>query len=363
MVSPKDIPHEILLDIIAKLPVKSLLKFRCVCKSWHALISSPSFISAHLERTAMKSGCDYLLMYSDNLDCLSVFCPETYAKCLELDLPRHQSGSLFYIYGSCNGLLCISDTTMKITYLWNPSIRKFKRLTKGLIHVKYHYSGVATIALGFGLDVGGNDYKVVRIASFLHGICVEVYSLRLDSWRIINAVPPVTKIFSLFWSEKCAYLNGVVYWIVQEYSPDCKYIISFDMENEVFQRIMLPDRLLTVTDSISIRVLEKSLSLFHHRQERDCGYHYYYDIWVLEMDSWKMIRTIPVPAEGKIAWPLAFTANGGVHFTTYENWQHRKLELYDPKSEQVTDTGIKLGTYNRTRRRIYGYSESLILLD
>ncbi|CAB4269435.1 unnamed protein product [Prunus armeniaca] len=82
------------------------------------------------------------------------------------------------------------------------------------------------------------------------------------------------------------------------------------------------------------------------------------------MDSCKMIRTIPVPAEGKIAWPLAFTANGGVHFTMrYENWQHRKLELYDPKLEQVTDTGIKLGTYGRTRRRIYGYSESLILLN
>ncbi|CAB4299794.1 unnamed protein product [Prunus armeniaca] len=88
------------------------------------------------------------------------------------------------------------------------------------------------------------------------------------------------------------------------------------MENEVFQRIMIPDRLLTVTDSISIRVLERSISLFHSRQEWDRGYRYYYDIWVLEMDSWRMISTIPVLAEGKIAWPLAFTANGGVHFTT-----------------------------------------------
>ncbi|KAH0980682.1 hypothetical protein GBA52_007859 [Prunus armeniaca] len=363
MVSPKDIPHEILFDIIAKLPVKSLLKFRCVCKSWHALISSPSFISAHLERTAMKSGCGYLLMHSGNPDSLSGFCPETYAKCLDLDLPTHRSGSSFYVYGSCNGLLCISDTTKETIYLWNPSIRKFKRLPRGLIRVKYRYSDVATIALGFGLDVGGNDYKVVRVGDFLHGVCVEVYSLRLDSWRIIHAVPPVTEIFKVFWSNKWTYLNGVVYWIVQEFFPDCRYIISFDMENEIFQRIMLPDRLLAVTDSISIRVLEKSLSLFHRRQESDRGYHYYYDIWVLEMDSWKMIRTIPVPAEGKIAWPLAFTANGGVHFTTYGNWQHRKLELYDPKSEQVTDTGIKLGNYGGTRRRIYGYSESLILLN
>ncbi|CAB4269431.1 unnamed protein product [Prunus armeniaca] len=65
---------------------------------------------------------------------------------------------------------------------------------------------------------------------------------------------------------------------------------------------------------------------------------------------------------GKIAWPLAFTANGGVHFTTHGNWQHRKLELYDPKSDQVTDTGIKLGNYAGTRRRIYGYSVCLSML-
>ncbi|XP_008232414.1 PREDICTED: F-box/kelch-repeat protein At3g06240-like [Prunus mume] len=304
MVSPKDIPHEILFDIIAKLPVKSLLKFRC---EWFLFLR------------------------------------------------------LWFLQWIAN-LLCISDTTKETTYLWNPSIRKFKRLPRGLIRVKYRYSDVATIALGFGLDVGGNDYKVVRVGDFLHGVCVEVYSLRLDSWRIIHAVPPVTEIFEVFWSNKWTYLNGVVYWIVQEFFPDCRYIISFDMENEIFQRIMLPDRLLAVTDSISIRVLEKSLSLFHRRQESDREYHYY-DIWVLEMDSWKMIRTIPVPSEGKIAWPLAFTANGGVHFTTYGNWQHRKLELYDPKSEQVTDTGIKLGNYGGTRRRIYGYSESLVLLN
>ncbi|CAL9006438.1 unnamed protein product [Prunus brigantina] len=231
MVSPKDIPHEILLDIIAKLPVKSLLKFRCFCKSWHALISSPSFISAHLESTAMKSGCDYLLMHSGNPDCLSVFCPETYAKCLELDLPRHKSGSSFYVYGSCNGLLCISDTTKESTYLWNPSIRKkFKRLPKGLIRVKYHYSGVVTIALGFGLDVGGNDYKVVRVGNFLHG--VEIYSLR-SFFQIADTS------FLLIWRMR--FSKGLCF----------------------------PDRLLTVTDSISIRVLEKSLSLFHHRKEWD----------------------------------------------------------------------------------------------
>ena len=32
------------------------------------------------------------------------------------------------IVGSFNGLLCLRDSGTEVTYLWNPSIRKFKRL-------------------------------------------------------------------------------------------------------------------------------------------------------------------------------------------------------------------------------------------
>ena len=42
-----DLPDEIVLDILSKLPVKSLLRFRCVCKPWHSSIANPNFISTH----------------------------------------------------------------------------------------------------------------------------------------------------------------------------------------------------------------------------------------------------------------------------------------------------------------------------
>ncbi|KAK3012848.1 hypothetical protein RJ639_010348 [Escallonia herrerae] len=45
------LPDEIIEEILTKLPVKSLLRFTAVCKSWYSHIKNPSFINAHLNQT------------------------------------------------------------------------------------------------------------------------------------------------------------------------------------------------------------------------------------------------------------------------------------------------------------------------
>ncbi|GJN18773.1 hypothetical protein PR202_gb05971 [Eleusine coracana subsp. coracana] len=49
-----DLLEEIVIDILARLPVKDLLKYKSVCKAWRKIISDPTFIKAHLRFSASK---------------------------------------------------------------------------------------------------------------------------------------------------------------------------------------------------------------------------------------------------------------------------------------------------------------------
>ncbi|XP_058741984.1 F-box/kelch-repeat protein At3g06240-like [Vicia villosa] len=46
------LPFELIIEILLRLPVKPLLRFRCVCKSWLSLISSNTFATSHFEHAA-----------------------------------------------------------------------------------------------------------------------------------------------------------------------------------------------------------------------------------------------------------------------------------------------------------------------
>ncbi|KAL0000873.1 hypothetical protein SO802_014654 [Lithocarpus litseifolius] len=44
----KELPEDILVDILMTLPIKSLVRFKCVCNSWLSLITYPRFVRRHL---------------------------------------------------------------------------------------------------------------------------------------------------------------------------------------------------------------------------------------------------------------------------------------------------------------------------
>ncbi|KAF2292365.1 hypothetical protein GH714_020693 [Hevea brasiliensis] len=57
------LPHEIIHDILSRLPISSLVQFKCVCRTWRALAQDPHLVKFHLSATTNSDPC--LILHCD----------------------------------------------------------------------------------------------------------------------------------------------------------------------------------------------------------------------------------------------------------------------------------------------------------
>ena len=159
--------------------------------------------------------------------------------------------------GACNnGIICLQACTRGDYFysfvLWNPAIREFKVVPP--IYVQFPANiDYQNTASGFGYDCNSNDFKVVTILTYwdvtgyslilgprvvLHKH-VEVYTLSTDSWRQINC--DTISDIHIFGGYCEIYLNGAYHWFSRPKEKDYNIIVSFDMSNEVFGMLSMPN--------------------------------------------------------------------------------------------------------------------------
>lgn len=88
----------------------------------------------------------------------------------KVEFPIHNdSKNKFLLVGSCDGLLCMKNDVVTgnlypITYLWNPTIRKLKKLPD-TCHHDFGHDEIerAYYMSSLGFDRQTNDYKVLHI--------------------------------------------------------------------------------------------------------------------------------------------------------------------------------------------------------
>ncbi|XP_050283046.1 F-box/kelch-repeat protein At3g23880-like isoform X3 [Quercus robur] len=366
------LPYDVLPDILHGLPVKSLIRFRCVSKSWNSLITSPAFINSNLTRSPSDSNklivryldviCQverYKLIYEDNDNDDS----SSSEQIQDLEFPlRCSSRDYFQLVGSANGLFCLHEGNRVI--LWNPCIRKFITLPNpSFIDVFHCY-------LAIGFDLRTDDYKVVRIAyQSVNVRCegakpplVEVYSVSEGSWRVTNggdSYPPRITISN--WHPQAAYLNGAVYFAANDWGDAQSLIVlSFDLGDEVFRLISLPNGKFGLDADIGTSVFNGLLSLIcygyqHLSIVKSCS------VWVMKedgvVDSWTKQFTIEL---NMLRWKvLGFLKND--HVLVQKIKSHgSKLLSYDPESQQVKNLGFYRSTYYSYADN---YARNLTLLD
>ncbi|KAI5660771.1 hypothetical protein M9H77_20094 [Catharanthus roseus] len=383
LIESDNLPSEILIDILIRVPVKSLVCFTLVSKSWHALITSPSFITAHLNRIQHQNDLTSLMLLrrytSDDLkEHYSLLADEeilsdeddngdnSFAlKSTELRFPVKTGIGYCRIVGSCNGLVCLSHdlfgTTKHIT-LWNPSIQKHVTSPLPTINPPLPYMFV----LGFGVD-SRQDYKVVRIVyhrekDFDYELPaeVEVYTLSLGFWRRITSAGLRFYVEDFIWSQ--AFVNAAVHWIA--YQPRekinggsfCSLIIAFSMDNEKFNEIMLPDALANeLARNLTIKTYKDSLAVIKYERglvNSSCT------VWVMKeygvVESWTRMYSIDLV--GKRDRVVGFRKNGHILVSR----ESGELATYDPKTCATKKRGI-FGSF----RAFYADSflQTLVLLE
>ena len=169
------IPIDLIADILCRLPVKSVVRFLCVSKSWAELIKGLGFINTHLQRS-INSDRDCTIIIDQiasvpSLNFLSVLFRHDNENCLPKAMeiypplqgrPERETTIVDY----CNGLVCLHNCVKEIA-LWNPLIRKYKKLPSEPVQRPSGFEdSLWSTVYAFGHDPHNDDYKVVRIAQF-----------------------------------------------------------------------------------------------------------------------------------------------------------------------------------------------------
>ncbi|MED6133604.1 hypothetical protein PIB30_029657 [Stylosanthes scabra] len=246
--------YDVMIHILKRLPVKSLMRFKCVSKNWANLFRTPHFIEQHLRHSNQSPFLLLQRIRPSHTSTPSSFC------LIVPDLSVHEFPYLDLasngakVVGSCNGLLCLrhSDHALSIC---NPATRQVTQVPQTLTDVRNFYY------FGFGYSPLVNDYKIVRICvcdsddddnegndgivvlDFIHVNQVEVYSLASGSWRQLDA----TNLQNLCPFSNAVSVGGGMFWkattrpeLESTQDPD-ECLVSFDVGRDDFRLLRGPE--------------------------------------------------------------------------------------------------------------------------
>ncbi|CAA0828447.1 Unknown protein [Striga hermonthica] len=360
MESPNNggIPEDLLLEILLRLPVKDLLRFKSVCKRWYSIIRSPEFINQHFRH---KSNRESLLIrhYRYDLEqyAFAVYLDENFSKYEEpdnLQLPCTVSA----LMGPINGIFLVSGISGHMAFL-NPATRQFKPLSLLLPNVP-PYLSLYDHLFGFGLDPVSGSYKVVSIqyhwkreTDMAHHPCIiSFYTSSSDSWRHFEDSGFVNSSRCAYRSLCNTYLKGFYYWVMDNYKDVA--ILAFDMKNESFTEIQVPD---------CIKIKEGDLSLYRDSLALlTCdldNVDICVDVWVMGGRDECWSKCLTVGPFQDIRWPLGFWKENVLLIET----ENSVLTMYDVSARKSRTV--------ETRRKengfficwVFSYKESLVSIE
>ncbi|KAH6833457.1 hypothetical protein C2S53_012679 [Perilla frutescens var. hirtella] len=288
--------NDIVTEILSHLPIRSLFRFRIVCKFWRDVIDSPTFRKLHIQKQDNNNNEDdtvlvqfsfirnriskLSIMLLDNgkpshaFPALTQFCNDH----LKPDFFGTAYGLNLGVVGPANGLICIYHGRLNGPIaVCNPSLGQIKLLPESPKCLFPNMRGMVYTDVGIGFDNVVQGYKVVRLMSSsgqdrLHA---SVYSRTTNSWRELAGDAILDQELYVIKPIKSSYKNGsFAHWrAIRVVGANREtLILSFDMKNEVFRILEMPDyERLRSLGNIKIFATDDSFVLFIY-SDLDNGY-------------------------------------------------------------------------------------------
>ncbi|KAG7542233.1 F-box domain [Arabidopsis thaliana x Arabidopsis arenosa] len=238
--------HDVVENILERLSVKSLLRFKAVSKQWNSTIESRYFQEKQLKHR-QQSGDPDVLMVSvcpydvrnptiESLRTLQLGSSST----VKIPTPWEKENIWYLVsHSSCDGLVCLYHPH-KSGYVVNPTTRwyrplplcGFQKLMNDLGD-GYNKLGHKFFRLGFGKDKFTGTYKPVWLYNSLeigleNATTCEVFDFSTNVWRYVTPAAP----YRVFAYPEPVYLDGSLYWFTECEEPK---VLSFDLHTETFQ--------------------------------------------------------------------------------------------------------------------------------
>ncbi|XVF03976.1 hypothetical protein REPUB_Repub05bG0040500 [Reevesia pubescens] len=330
--------ENVLANILSRLPVKSLLACKSVCKRWRRVISSQAFkdlqllwsrnhsiymvypfmdmmMKLYLVKGSGEITKSITFPYCDNLSPLTIICSFDGLLC-----------SINYPWKMDSGKIVedVSDLEIRIC---NPATRKALLLPRGSPSEENPSIGVA-----FGPQI--NEYKIFRFfcakrislakrQSHANRRQCEVYSSSTGSWSVIGRVPycPMHSSHSPLGSNH-VFVNGNIYWFIASDEDQMipGSILTVDIE-ETFGTVNLPKE---VTEHSYLVDLEGCLSLVSVYDEDEIM-----NIWTLEDKNepiWELKCSDQVPFSNDECVEFIVTRENEIFFITSNHYYIYDLE-------------------------------------
>ncbi|RIA04595.1 hypothetical protein BRARA_K01159, partial [Brassica rapa] len=291
-----NIPHDIVEEILVKVPVKSLVRFKVVSKEWRRSIESTCFIEKQIRYQKSLGGARILSVSGKNrrnnlgLEKLLITpCSGSIQTCPYRPIKPFRPTYDFNVSEPCDGLFCVYTKTKIFKFnLVNPATNSLRILP----------APTSTLDEGIGREsFVSPKYKLLW---FFHcddrlvneSTRCKVFALDSNNWRYVD--PPNCLIY---FDQPIIHLDGVLYCFsfyreeMGYHQPCICNLLAFDLHTETFHSYSTQD-----LESRDCR--ELSMCILNHRpcifKKRLGDNDLLFKIWGLDINksSWEVMYSI-----------------------------------------------------------------------